>query len=188
MSQRNSTLSRRSVACSLGALALLCSPLGGIGATRAATPAPSTAPPKPVAFLVDEKVRATGLSAAAALARAASMAHFTPQPLKTLPPGMMLLHIDVAPYGGAYSPVVTFRYATSLTRYGLRFHEQVVGKLFDKTGRPMKVGKKTVYMQTSYAYVYLTWTDGKLLYSLDNVTTRLPDVDLKTLLAVVKSV
>ncbi len=52
----------------------------------------------------------------------------------------------------------------------------------------MKVGKKTVYMQTSYAYVYLTWTDGKLLYSLDNVTTRLPDVDLKTLLAVVKSV
>ena len=54
-------------------------------------------------------------------------------------------------------------------------------------GTATRGGKTTVYVSTSMAYVYVTWTDGKLVYSLDNVVARSTDIDLKGLLTVVKA-
>jgi hypothetical protein len=181
--------SRSTLAALATLLALLCSTIGATARVSAAAPPTPThvVVLKPVAFLVDFHVKATGLSSAAAMARAASLAHFKLKVPASLPKGMSLQQINVQPTAGDYSPIVTFWYASSPSRNGFRLHEQVAGKLFDKSGTATRVGKTTVYVTTSMAYVYVTWTDGKLVYSLDNVVTRSTDIDLKGLLTVAKA-
>lgn len=164
-------------------------------ATAVATPRASVIPTavgiQPVTLTLDDKVQAQGLSQAAAITRAASLARFKLKVVSGsgIPAGMKLQKINVQARGGAYSSLVTFWYARGANRYGFRFTEQLLGKsLPDMSGRPTKVGKTTVYVATSFSYVNLTWSDGKLQYSLNNVTTRAADVNLKGLLAIVGKV
>jgi hypothetical protein len=179
---------RRLLTSSCALLALVCS-VGGASGAAAAAPPTGTPPaaPKAVAVLVDYKVQATGLTQSAALARVSPMAHFKIRLPKSLPAHMALQEILVQPHAGDYSPLVTFWYAPSANRYGFRLHEQVAGKLFDKAGSPVHVGTATVYVTTNLSYVYVTWSDGKLVYSLDNVVARKVDIDRSGLLTVVKA-